>query len=494
MIAQPLSTLMSELSEDVQKRLSALLKDVVEGKTENIRTPLLKELTGSEVLEKFDEEVFNPLVSRLNGTLSELEEDQKEKFGPRSIQKPWSERRAGLLSSYDTQPLNTVFDNPVVLPGSGQLRPAGLDRVYGSMKRSTSAGLPYLIRKGLVIDEFLPLAEKNWPCVLFTRTQEEGKTRDVMGYPIWSLAQEGKLFLPFFELFKEHPCLSAYGGPDIVDESISRILYTKDPKHVIYSEDLSRFDQTVSPEFSQIVFGYIAKCFQSNADIDALVDFVSDTFVSIPYVTPDGVLHGKHGIPSGSWFTNVIGSYVHLIVQNAVNEIHQDTNQVMGDDGVQVLPPSLDLAYITDVYAEFGLSLNEEKTFVSEDEVLYLQRYYSPDYIIDGVYRGIYPVYRALNRLIHMERWTNVTSIKGADYFSIRTIAILENLKWHPMFRETVKWVYKQDRYQLRYSDQSLKQYIRTFQPKTSTTIKNQYSDNLEGIQNFETIKILKTL
>jgi hypothetical protein len=492
MIAQPLAELNSRLTEDARKRLSHILSDVEKGKELDIRTPFLKESTASEILEQFEVEVFDPNRHQLNGTLSEIEGNQKEKFGSRSIQKPWMERKASLLAMFDHTGEPPEFDDPIELPGVNRLRPSSLESVYGAMKRTTSSGLPYLLRKGIVLDKGLPIEPEEWPCVLFTRTQEGGKTRDVLGYPMYALSQEGLYFLPYFEIFRTHPCLAAYSGPDIVDEAISKILYTKDSKHEIYSEDFERFDQSVHPSFSARIFEFIAGQFQSGYHHG--ISIISDVFTNIGVVTPDGVYAKPHGIPSGSWFTSIVGSYVHLVVQNAVMQIHENKNQVMGDDGVQCLPTSIDEKYISDVYASYNLELNEDKTFRSKDEVLYLQRYYCRDYMYDGIYRGVYPVVRALNRIIHMERWTEIDKLSGADYFAIRTIAILENCKWHPMHADFVKWVARNDRYKLNFSDQGLKEFILNFQPKTSTTIRNQYSDDLSGIMNFETVKILRSL
>jgi hypothetical protein len=492
MTAQPLSDLFDRLEADAQQRLSRNLADIEAGKEDDIVTPFMKGRDDGYILNSFEEEVFNPNQGLLNGTLSEIEENQKSKFGSRSIQKPWSVRKESIHAMFSLGKIPPDFDNPIDLPGKGQLRPQSLERVYGAMKRTTSAGLPYLIRKGEVLDRQLPIEETEWPCVLYTRTQEGGKTRDVWGYPMYALSVEGKYFLPYFELFRHHPVLVAYSGPDAVDEAISKILYTKESDHVLYSEDFESFDQSIHPDFSDRIFRFIAEWFQGD-EADTISD-VLHRFTNIGICTPDGVFSGSHGIPSGSWFTSVVGSYVHLVAQDAVSKIHENRNQVMGDDGVICLPPSIDKGYISDVYSEFNLVLNEDKTFESRDEVIYLQRYYCSDYKVGGIYRGIYPVYRALNRLIHMERWTNIEAIRGADYFSIRAIAILENCKWHPMHSEFVKWVFRNDKYGLEYSSEGLREYVRKFQAKIQTDVKNQYSDDLSGIEDFETVRILKTL
>lgn len=497
MNAQPLSELTDRLSNDAAHRLSRMMDDVEKGKDEDIRTPLLNSLSDTEILDRFTDEVFNKESHLLNETLTTIEAAQKSKFGPRSIQKPWDERKTEPLTSFEIPDKPYPYGPDEVLTGSGNLRPCSTTTSKNSMKRSTNSGLPELVSKRTIIDRE---SENNdgydWPCVMFTRTQEGGKTRTVWGYPYACLLREGMYFLPIFEQLKEVQYFSAYKGPDHVDLAISELLYTKGAKdETIYCEDFERFDQTITQELVLTAFAIIQSYFQNGTQILDDIFEISQKFLNIGIATPDGVYEGTHGIPSGSWFTSVVGSLVHLCAQYAVeNNLDSTRNQVMGDDGVIVLPKSISKKDLSDVYASLNLEFNEEKTFESDAEVIYLQRYYGDDYTVNGIHRGIYPVYRALNRLIHMERWTSIEEIEGSDYFAIRAISILENCKWHPMHKELVKWVAKSDKYNLSYSQDSLKLYISKFQEKTVTTVQNQYSDNVSGMNAFETVKILKQL
>jgi hypothetical protein len=476
--------------------LSHIVHDIDVGKDEVVRTPLGGDVPAVDILDEFTSSVYLPGMSQLNMQLQELEEGQKQKFGPRSLQKPWSERRESFLETFDTKP--EVPDNGfrIRFPGYGRLRPSDLVTAGKSLKRTTSSGLPYLIRKGEVLDGNLPIElGLDLACVLFTRTQEGNKTRPVWGYPITMTLLEALYFVPYFEKLKAHPCMSAYGGPDAVDEAITVLLNRKEHDHVIFSEDYSSFDHSISTGWSRRQFNNIRNAFQDSDKITNDFEVIADYFTRCGIITPDGILAGEHGIPSGSMYTSVQGSSCHLEAQHAIrNDVHPYANQVMGDDGVSVQPPSIDEEYLANVYSEFNLTFNKDKTFVSKDEVLYLQRYYSPDYRFGGVYRGIYPVYRALNRLIHMERWTNMQAISGPDYFSIRAIAILENCKWHPLHEPFVKWVVSKDKYSLEYTDQGLREYVRAFQTKSGTGVGNQYSDNIAGVAKFETVKIVQRM
>lgn len=495
MEAQPLDKLHQQLDHDVSQRLSLIIHDVDVGKDEIVRTPLGSDVSAQELFDEFSSDVFEPQKHLLNEQLQSLELGQAKKFGPRSIQKPWSERRDAFVSTFDPKPDVDLVDLDIMFPGYGMLRPISMQTAKGALKRTTSSGLPYLISKGAVLDGDLPIElGREWPSVLFTRTQEGGKTRPVWGYPITISLLEMSYFYPYFEKFRAHPCMSAYGGPDAVDEAITVLLNRKEKDHVVFSEDYSGFDHSIAASWSRKGFDTIRNAFQNSPKTTDDFKVIADYFVAGGIITPDGVLSGDHGIPSGSTFTSIIGSSCHLRAQAAVRPVHPYSNQVMGDDGVSVQPPSIDEEYLADVYSKFNLEFNADKTFVSRDEVLYLQRYYSPDYKFNGLYRGIYPVYRALNRLIHMERWTNMQRISGKDYFAIRAIAIMENCKWHPLYEQLVKWVASKDKYNLEYTDQGLKSFVREFQTKSGTGVGNQYSDNVAGMPGFETVKILKRM
>jgi hypothetical protein len=491
--AQPVRELESKLSVDVRHRLSTLLKSIVKGREDVVRTPFLKDSSVEEVVSEFEAEVYQPGMEKLNSQLQAIESKQKEKIGPMSIQKPWAERKDDLLAGFHGSVVDPkLLDSQRTRLSGRELRPCTLETAKGSLKRTSSAGLPFLTPKGEVLDGALDIKlGEYWPCVMYTRTQEQGKTRTVWGYPISMTLLEAQYFVPYFAKFQQHPNCCAYLGPDAVDEAMTVVIDRKAKDEVIYSEDYSGFDNSVSPSWAEAELRHVASHFQAQSDFDTIIEY----FNTCGIVTPDGILAGPHGIPSGSMFTSIVGSSCHITAHTAVRGTllpHQ--SQVMGDDGVSVHPKGIGKEYLADVYSKYGLELNADKTFESDAEVIYLQRYYSSDYRFDGLIRGIYPVYRALNRLMHMERWTEIdtSAISGADYFAIRAIAILENCKWHPLHDTMVKWVASRDKYGLEYSHTGLMEYVNNYQVRSKTGLKHQYSDDLQGIQAFETVKVLR--
>ena len=169
---------------------------------------------------------------------------------------------------------------------------------------------------------------------------------------------------------------------------------------------------------------------------------------------------------------------------------------IQGDDLVLLLR-ELDFDVVEQRYSKGSLPFNVDKSVVSKDYCLYLQNLYHIDYLKNGVIGGIYSTYRALNRIIYQERWSEFEDygLDGIDYYSIRTICILENCKHHPLFREFVEFIYKLDKYSLRYSRNSINKYNDMLGNSSCTEgfMNNQYGDNVSGINRFETVKLLNS-
>ena len=86
--------------------------------------------------------------------------------------------------------------------------------------------------------------------------------------------------------------------------------------------------------------------------------------------------------------------------------------------------------------------------------------------------------------------------MRGNDYFAIRAITLLENCKYHPFFEDLVKYAVRNDKYGLKFSGQGLKQYVKMLTETSGIQglIKNQFGDDIQGIRNFESVKIIKSL
>jgi len=485
-----------DLSSDVTRRISLHLSNLSKGSTEVFLTPIGKSNDPDSTLKDFDK-IFNDNIKLMNSALIQIEEANRAKFGPRSIAKPWNERKESLLQYYTN--CNNTGKPDFKYTKLNKYRPISISEGINLLKNNTNSGLPYYTRKGKIkdklIDNFSDLISKEYPCILFTRTQEGGKTRNVWGYPVADTLNEMMYYYPLLQHQKKLIWRSALLGPHPVDVNMTNLLLSAQAQgHNLFSVDFSAYDSTVSSSLQGLSFNYISNLFQSK--YSGAIDYIYHRFNTIGIITPDGIMSGKHGVPSGATFTNEVDSLAQYIISKSVN-LRDDCLQIQGDDGAYSIS-DVDLKRLMYNFKRYGLNVNEEKSLISKEYAIYLQKLYHKEYMKDGLIGGIYSVYRALNRIIYQERYSDFETydLKGIDYYSIRTITILENCKYHPLFPELVKFIYNLDKYSLKFNQKSTINYDRMLSSGSGTggLLKNQYGDEVRGIMNFKTIKILKEL
>jgi hypothetical protein len=489
-------------NSDVIRKLSLLMDSVVKGDDTILTTPYLKGDDGSKILEKFDKLIL-PLLSSLDDkVLYDLEMSQRSKFGPRSRSLPWVDRKPNLLSYFDSDnnklsELKWEIDS---ISSKFTLRPISYNNAVKLLKSNTNSGLPYVTRKGNVLNKYESQPEyfidREDPCLLFTRTQEDYRTRDVWGFPAYDTIREMMYYSPLLNFQKQLSWRSAIVSPESTDLAITSILIDSAKEDsILLSLDVSGFDRDVKLSLQKSAFNYIKSLFQKGYHNE--LDYLFNRFNTIGIVTPDGVFSGSHGIPSGSTFTNEVGSIVNRNIALSTGVVFRESLQCQGDDmAVAISKSNTDKFF--DTFETAGLSVNKEKSFISENYLVYLQKYYNIRYLKDNYVGGIYSIYRALNRILYQERWYGFEdfSILGRDYYSIRTISILENCKHHPLFKELVKFVLNLDKYNLDYSVDGLIKYVSMLNETSGIRgiFTNQYGDNLSGINNFQTVKLIKEL
>lgn len=477
----------SDIQRPVLNSVSYNNKRIVAGSSDTLVNPALEDRDDDEMIQYIED-----ILSRhhLTFKLREIEDANRERIGPRSHAKTWLERKADLYSyfkheDYDPEGFGTRT--------GGQLRPVSIQKVADSLIRSSSAGLPYMVRKGIVLEDALRnYAEQRekFPCVLFTRTQEQMKTRSVWGYPISDTLWEQSFFIPWLRRERELPWRASLFGPEAVDRAMTMLLASKRQGEVVYCVDFSAYDASINPELAFQAFSYIASHFQVPYRVELYRLF--RRFVTIPIYTPDGEISGPHGVPSGSSFTNSVDSLVQLFVSD---HSRFDRCQIQGDDGVYILDKSESDSF-PERFKTRGLDLNESKSAVFDTtEALFLQRYYHPDYSNrgGGGLGGVYSLFRAYNRIKYLEKWTDFDKegISGADFFSLRTIMILENCKHHPGFEQFVQAVKNWDRKGLTYTQSGLKAFSRSLQSKAKAGLFGAEQSFKRGIHSFETVKLL---
>lgn len=484
-----------DINDNVKSKLIQNLRSTVEGSDTVIVTPLGKNNDPNSLLSGWDK-VFQGNISRMNSALLEIEESNRSKYGPRSIQKPWKERKESLAAYFHDQGGRPVSSNVNL---GNKLRPLSVEKASQLLKNSTNSGLPWYTRKGdikqTLVSNFEYYLDRQDPCVLFTRTQEQGKTRNVWGYPSADTLNEMRYYAPLLDYQKKLSWRAALNDPDTVDRGITDLINNAmiSGKKLV-SIDFSAYDASVSKELQRAAFDYIKSLFQNNCAED--LDYIAHRFNTIGIITPDGVWNGSHGVPSGSTFTNEVDSLVQYLVIASLGIVDLSKMQIQGDDGAYAVLAHL-VEELFEALERCGLNVNEEKSLVADDHLLYLQKLYHNDYRQDnGLIGGIYSTYRALSRLVYQERWTNFVDegISGEDYYSLRAISILENCKYHPLFEELVKYVVEIDDRNLRFTENGLRSYIR-MQQKDGTVgnITNQYGD-MGGIKSFESYKLISKI
>jgi hypothetical protein len=490
------------LGENVyaKEKLSNLLTRTTVGNKDILVSPigkygpdkLLREWTNI-----YEEAVNSGKIS--NDVLIDLEDAQADKFSPRSIALPWSRRKANVDQYYvdtniDYSSLNCETDAPK------SLRPLSYENASKWIKKSTSAGLPSMRKKGEVLDETLRnidyYLDRKDPAVLYTRTQESAKTRDVFGVPLADVLNEMRFYRPILEYQKRLPWRSALSGPDKVAKHLTEIIERAISEGLtLISIDFSAYDTTIKQGLQFKVGEYYKSLFQKSyfEEIDNIIQRKS----TIGLVTPDGVMTGPHGEPSGSAFTNEDDSLAQHCIAMSSNSTIDELFDIQGDDGVYaVKPESVNSLYNS--FKKYGLNVNVDKSFESPNYLVYLQNLYHPDFKKDGVIGGVYPTFRALNRIVYQERWANFEDygVKGKDYYAIRTLSILENCRNHPLFEEFVKFILSKDKYNLEVTSRGINDYVKfmTDTEGTEGLIVNQYGDDLAGIRNWRSFRLVRSL
>lgn len=216
------------------------------------------------------------------------------------------------------------------------------------------------------------------PCLAFKRTQFGGKTRLVWGYPYSMTAIEGIFARPLLDAFKKGTTPLAFAQTTgVIGSKLRRASYRK---NWVYSIDMSSFDSSVSSKLIDVAFRIMATWFdmdssikiQTGEEISArdVYQQIQTYFKTCPIVMPDGNIYKgrKHGVPSGSYFTQAVDSIVNVIIAGTVSSkfhmgIDRSEIQVLGDDMLFWSNKHISLKLIADyASATFGVTFNPEKS------------------------------------------------------------------------------------------------------------------------------------
>ena len=163
------------------------------------------------------------------------------------------------------------------------------------------------------------------PCLAGARTQFNDKTRLVWMYPYSMTVLEGLLAYPLMQEFKRGHTPMAFAMPTWVLGN--KLVLSSYRKNWCYSTDMSKFDEHISAQLIHVAFDILRTWFDmgqwdttGEIKVSRLFDLVEHYFIHTPIVMPNMKLYlGKdHGVPSGSYFTQIIDSIVNCIICGTV--------------------------------------------------------------------------------------------------------------------------------------------------------------------------------
>lgn len=315
-------------------------------------------------------------------------------YAPRKIPNPTpgNDLSAGIALAYRCFACKPEAEKLHILP----MTPATVVAV--TSKPSASAGLTNFgstksqsqtraLERGI---QTLQGVKKPEPCLAFKRTQFDDKTRLVWGYPYSMTLIEGLLAKPLLDQFKGGCTPMAFAmTTGALGTKLRVAAYHRE---WAYSLDYSQFDASISSQLIDIAFKILGTWFDmddvepvTGKTVREILDITKKYFIYTPIVMPDGnIYYGKdHGVPSGSYFTQLVDSIVNVIVAGAISsrfKLHVSRREifVLGDDLMMWSNRRVDLNQIANyVSKSFGMKLHgseKSELFHYNDVVHYLGR------------------------------------------------------------------------------------------------------------------------
>jgi hypothetical protein len=182
------------------------------------------------------------------------------------------------------------------------------------------------------------------PCMAFARTHWEGKVRLIWGYPYSMTILEGLLARPLINWFKRANSPLAFGKTTLHLGTDLRV--SSYHNNWAYSLDMSSFDASVAKSLIHIGFNILKTWFNleevepvTGRSYREIFKIVETYFIHTPIIMPNMHMYkGKrHGVPSGSYFTQLIDSIVNVIILGTVSsrfnlQVDKEDIYVLGDD------------------------------------------------------------------------------------------------------------------------------------------------------------------
>lgn len=276
-------------------------------------------------------------------------------------------------------------------PSNIRLQPKTLDQGAELLQMSSSSGFPNFKKQSLVFkDELLTLklnlASLNFNFFDFPTTvgfrlqlresdnQIATKARVIYMFPCIIKICEAIFFYPMYDFMRTAAPFyaSGYTGAQLKKKFKATFSGQSKKKNFrLTSTDFSSYDLTISPKLIILAFAIIRQCFKLSRLEIILFEFIVRYFCSsiimsnVKGFKPDTYLKVR-GIPSGSTFTNLIGTIVHAIMYEYINPNKLDTCFICSDDNI-FLSTDLDLDRYSKIMTSFGMTLKIDNFYTDKE-------------------------------------------------------------------------------------------------------------------------------
>lgn len=413
-------------------------------------------------------------------SLYQFEEDLRAKVGPMSHRFAYRYQVPNILDYYEgillpSKPVSqsaiaAVLDEWSSVRG---LHIRGQERTTDLMRKSTSSGNPYFVKRRKVVDKTLPLEisrhngvthmtqnGQSWlaTAILGWRGQEGGpkyddtKQRVIWMFPFAVNVAELQVYQPLIETAQKFDLVPAWVSMEDVDASITKLFDTKAKSDLIVCTDFTAFDQHINPNLQDCAKTILAGLLNKDKESSRWLEQVFPVKYDIPLNTAEGVFwKGNHGMASGSGGTNADETLLHRALQyeaaQTAGAMLNPNSQCLGDDGI-LSYPGITVEDVTRAYTQHGLDMNLTKQYASAQDCTYLRRWHHTDYRMDDICVGVYSTHRALGRLVYQERYYDPEEW-GPKMVALRQLSIIENVKYHPCKEQFADFCMKRDKFRL---------------------------------------------
>jgi hypothetical protein len=137
-----------------------------------------------------------------------------------------------------------------------------------------------------------------------------------------------------------------------------------------YCLDFSAYDASLAPNLISFAFEVLKTHFNEvdEKEWNSIVHY----FIHTRIIMPDGYVYQKHqGVPSGSYFTQLIDSVLNFTVLQYLSfrltnqPIYEDKVLVLGDDSIFTMVNFFPMALIRKVLGEVGITVNLVKSVIA---------------------------------------------------------------------------------------------------------------------------------